>query len=224
MVHAKGTSIDGIEGVLGVDEGGIAPGLLGVGDGVQGDRGLTGGLRTVDFDDATARQAADAEGDVESEGTRGDHLDGGTVIIPQAHDGALTELLVDLRQGDFERLFRSLVTVFAAGALRAAMVILSSAASPACGCPGLDDAPLRGAMTSMRPAIVICVPRAPSLWTTRAEPSSPISLDGTDVRYRADTPRPGANMAQARPRASSRAQRKGVVSALSALAREDRCR
>lgn len=92
------------QGGLGVDEGGIAPGLLGVGDGVQGDRGLTGGLRTVDFDDATARQAADAEGDVESEGTRGDHLDGGTVIIPQAHDGALTELLVDLRQGDFERL------------------------------------------------------------------------------------------------------------------------
>lgn len=44
-VHAKGASIDGIEGVLGVDEGGIAPGLLGVGDGVQGDRGLTGGLR-----------------------------------------------------------------------------------------------------------------------------------------------------------------------------------
>ena len=43
-------------------------------------------------------------------------------------------------------------------------------------------------MTSMRPAIVICVPHAPPLWTTREDDSSPISLDGTNVRYCGDTP------------------------------------
>ena len=41
---------------------------------------------------------------VESEGTRGDHLNGRAVVIAQAHDGALAELLINLRQGDFESL------------------------------------------------------------------------------------------------------------------------
>lgn len=43
-------------------------------------------------------------------------------------------------------------------------------------------------MTSMRPAIVICVPRAPPLWMTRVGASSPTSLDGTHVRPLIDTP------------------------------------
>ena len=95
-VHAQGTRVDGIEGMLSVDECGVAAGLLGVGDGVQGDRGLTGGLGAVDLDDAAAREATDAEGDIECEGTRGDHLHGRSIVVAQAHDGALTELLVDL--------------------------------------------------------------------------------------------------------------------------------
>ena len=43
-------------------------------------------------------------------------------------------------------------------------------------------------MTSMRPAIVICVPRASPLWMTRVGASSPTSLNGTHVRLLFDTP------------------------------------
>jgi len=61
--------------VLGVDEGGDATAALGVGDGVQGDGGLAGGLRSVDLDDPATRQPADAEGDVEGDGSGGDDGD-----------------------------------------------------------------------------------------------------------------------------------------------------
>ena len=103
-VDAQGAGVDGVEGMLGVNEGRVAAGLLGVGNGVQGDRGLTGRLGAVDLDDSAAREAADAEGDVKSKGTRGDHLNGRAVVVAQAHDGALAELLINLRQGDFESL------------------------------------------------------------------------------------------------------------------------
>ena len=43
-------------------------------------------------------------------------------------------------------------------------------------------------MTSMRPAIVICVPRTSPLWMTRVGASSPTSLNGTHVRPQIDTP------------------------------------
>ena len=43
-------------------------------------------------------------------------------------------------------------------------------------------------MTSMRPAIVICVPRTSPLWMTRVGASSPTSLNGTHVRPLIDTP------------------------------------
>ena len=43
-------------------------------------------------------------------------------------------------------------------------------------------------MTSMRPAIVICVPRTPPLWMTRVGALSPTSLNGTHVRLLFDTP------------------------------------
>ena len=64
-----------VERVLGVDEGADAAVLLGLGDDVQGERGLAGGFRPVDLDDAAARQAADAERDVEAERAGGDRLD-----------------------------------------------------------------------------------------------------------------------------------------------------
>ena len=88
--------------MLRVDERSVATGLLGVGDGMEGDRGLTGGLGAIDLNDTAARQAADTECNVEGEGPCGDHLDWRTIIVAEAHDGALTELLIDLRQGDFE--------------------------------------------------------------------------------------------------------------------------
>jgi hypothetical protein len=60
--------------VLGIDEGAVPP-SAGLGDDLQRQRGLAGGLRPVDLDDPAARQAADAERDVEPERAGGDRLD-----------------------------------------------------------------------------------------------------------------------------------------------------
>ena len=65
----------GVEGVLGVDEGGDAAGLLGLGDDVQGERGLAARFGAEDFDDAAAGNALAAEGDVERQAAGGDALD-----------------------------------------------------------------------------------------------------------------------------------------------------
>ncbi len=94
----------GVEGVLGVDERRDAAALLGVGDGVEGEGGLAGGLRPVDLDDAAAREAADAEGDVEGDRPGGDHLDGRARLVAEAHDGALAELPLDLGERGLEGL------------------------------------------------------------------------------------------------------------------------
>jgi len=66
---------------------------------LQGQRGLAGGLRAVDLDHPAARQAADAQRNVEAQGAGGDHLDVlDHLALAQAHDGALAELLLDLGQ------------------------------------------------------------------------------------------------------------------------------
>ena len=63
------------------------------------ERGLARGFRAVDLDHAAARQAADAERDVEAERAGRDDLDVvGDVRVAQPHDRALAELLLDLRQ------------------------------------------------------------------------------------------------------------------------------
>ena len=59
-VDAELLGVDGIERVLGVDEGGDAAQALRLGDDVQREGGLAGRLRPVDLDDAAAREAADA--------------------------------------------------------------------------------------------------------------------------------------------------------------------
>ena len=71
-VDAELLGVLGVERVLGVDERRDAAGALGVGDGVQRERGLAGGLRAVDLDDAAAREAADAERDIQCDGAGGD--------------------------------------------------------------------------------------------------------------------------------------------------------
>jgi hypothetical protein len=88
--------------VLCIDEGGDAARALGVGDGVQGESGLTRRLRPIDLDDAATREAADAERDIQCDGPGGDHLDRSTVIAAKAHDGTLAELAVDLGECCFE--------------------------------------------------------------------------------------------------------------------------
>ncbi|ETJ01003.1 MAG: hypothetical protein Q605_AUC01143G0001, partial [Actinomyces urogenitalis DORA_12] len=53
--------------VLGIDEGSVTAGLLRRGHGVKRHRGLTGGLRSVDLDDAATRWG-----------------EAGTVVVPKA--------------------------------------------------------------------------------------------------------------------------------------------
>jgi hypothetical protein len=105
-LYAEVPGVADVEGVLGVDEGGDAAPLLGLGDDVEGQRRLARRFRPVDLHHPAAGDAADAEGDVEAQGSRGDHLDGRKrVTVPEAHDGALAELFFDLAQGHIESFF-----------------------------------------------------------------------------------------------------------------------
>jgi hypothetical protein len=49
-------------------------------------------------------QAPDAERDVEGEGAGGDGGDADAAVLPEPHDRALAELLLDLADGHLERL------------------------------------------------------------------------------------------------------------------------
>src|SRR5262249_31393673 len=61
--------------------------------------------RAVDLDDAAARQAADAERDVEAERAGRDDVDLAIErILAEAHDRALAELLLDRSQREIDRL------------------------------------------------------------------------------------------------------------------------
>ena len=69
-VDAELAGVLGVERVLGVDERRDAAALLRLGDDVERERRLAGGLRPEDLDDAAARDAADAERDVERDASR----------------------------------------------------------------------------------------------------------------------------------------------------------
>ena len=104
-VYAELFGVGGVEGVLGVDEGGEAAGLLGLGDDLEGDGGFTGAFRAEYLDDAATGNAADAEGGVEGDGTGGDDGDGTDGFLgAEAHDRAFAELLVELGKGGFNGL------------------------------------------------------------------------------------------------------------------------
>jgi hypothetical protein len=93
-----------IERVFGIDEGGVPPSFLHFGDDLQTERGLAGGFRAVDFDDAAARQAADAKRDIQPERAGGNDLNALVDLgIAHLHDGAFAELLFDLLQRCGER-------------------------------------------------------------------------------------------------------------------------
>src|SRR4051812_28740576 len=85
--------------MLGIDEGADATLLLCFGEAMQRERGLAGGFRSVNFNDATARQAADAERDVEPERAGGDGIDlHRLVVLAELHDRALAKGALDLGQ------------------------------------------------------------------------------------------------------------------------------
>jgi hypothetical protein len=71
--------------------------------GVRG-QALAARLRSVDLHHPAARQAADAEGDVEGDRAGGDHLDRCPDVVAEPHDRALAELAVDVGEGGVEGL------------------------------------------------------------------------------------------------------------------------
>jgi len=74
-VDAEFARIGGVQRVFRVDEGASAAALLRLGNGMQRERGLARGFRSVNFDHPPARQAADAERDVEAQRARGNGVD-----------------------------------------------------------------------------------------------------------------------------------------------------
>ena len=91
--------------MLGIDKRHNATHGLRLGQDLERQRGLTGGLGAVNLDDATTRHATDAQSGIERQGAGGNGLDlefGATVAIP--HNGALTELLLDLGLGGGDHL------------------------------------------------------------------------------------------------------------------------
>ncbi len=101
-VHAELLGVGRIQRMLGVDEGGGAAGLLHLGHHVQGERGLARAFRPKDLDHPAARQAADAQRQVEAERAGGHRLDLHHLALgAQLHHRALAEGPIDLRQRRF---------------------------------------------------------------------------------------------------------------------------
>jgi hypothetical protein len=91
----------------------VPPSFCIFGDDLQRERGLAGGLGAVDFDHAAARQAADAQRDVEAQRPGGDDLDVlDDFAVAQAHDRALAELLLDLGERACRALAFSVLDVY----------------------------------------------------------------------------------------------------------------
>ena len=98
-VDADLLRVEGIHRVLGVDERAHSAQLLRLGEYVVDHRGLARGLRAEHLDDAPPGHTADPERQVERERARGDrvaaHL---RALVAHAHDRALAELALDLRE------------------------------------------------------------------------------------------------------------------------------
>ena len=104
FIDAERSRVLGVKGVLRIDERGDAAGGLRIRDRVQRDRGLSRAFRPVDLDDPPAWQTTDAERDIQGDRSAGDHLDRRGGALAEAHDRTLAVLLLDLCQGDVERL------------------------------------------------------------------------------------------------------------------------
>ena len=99
MLTPRLLRVQRVHRVLGVDERAHAAELLRLGDHVVDERRLARGLRAEDLDDAAARHAADAEREVERQRARRDRLHPHLgALVAHAHDGALAELALDLRE------------------------------------------------------------------------------------------------------------------------------
>src|SRR3546814_13941029 len=90
--------------MFGIDESSGTAGGLGCSDSVQGQSRLARAFWAVDFNDATLRQAADAESDVETQGTGRDSCDAALFAVAAAHGYALAERAIELGKGGYGRL------------------------------------------------------------------------------------------------------------------------
>src|SRR5689334_7551254 len=77
---------------------------LGVRDDMQAERGITARLRPVDLGDASSRDATHADRRIEIDRTGGNCLDADLLIRAKPHDRALPTALLDLRNGQIQRL------------------------------------------------------------------------------------------------------------------------
>ncbi len=91
--------------MLRVDECDLTAALLRLRHDVQRQRRLTGGLRPVDLNDASLRDAADAERRIQCQRTGWDGIDLEIRAVTQTHNRALAEVFLDLPDGGIERLF-----------------------------------------------------------------------------------------------------------------------
>ena len=98
--------------MLGVDESGDAAGFLSFGDGVQGQGGLAAAFRSEHFDDASAREAADAQSHVHGQDAGRDHVDFRVVPLAQEHDRTVAELGADVVERLFEDVFAGQLFAF----------------------------------------------------------------------------------------------------------------
>ena len=103
-VDAELRGVRRVHRVLGVDVGGDVARLLRLGHDVERERRLARRLGAEDLDDATARDAADADGRVERERGRRDGRDVDHLFVAEAHDRTLAEFLFDVRERRLDRL------------------------------------------------------------------------------------------------------------------------
>jgi hypothetical protein len=87
-----------------IDEGADPAAALRLGDHVVDEGRLPRRLRPEDLDDPPAREAADAEGEVERQRPRRDGADRHRRLVAHLHHRALAELPLDLTERDVESL------------------------------------------------------------------------------------------------------------------------
>ena len=104
-IDAQPLGIGGIERVLGVDNGADAAAPLRIGDDMQAERRFAGALRPIDLGDAPARDAADAQRQIEHDRAGRDGFDFDMrPVLAELHDGAFAEAALDLRHRQLQRL------------------------------------------------------------------------------------------------------------------------
>jgi hypothetical protein len=104
-IDTKLSRIDRVERVFRVDKSTGAAFLLSFGKAVQRQRGFARRFRAVNLDDPAARQATNAQRDVEAQRAGRNRLDVHRLhVLAEPHDRALAETALDLGQGGIQRL------------------------------------------------------------------------------------------------------------------------